>query len=158
MSSIGMQTHRAVFPTVAIVSFLLVQGVAGGRAQPDRKTATLAKVGHALSDLYEDYVRHVALDDGADFESGDPLIRVVEGRVVIDAIASGDAGALRADLEALGMLKVASFRRVVSGQLPIGAIADANALDSLQFARPSGADVQRLRSHERELLPPTADK
>ena len=59
------------------------------------------------------------------------------GRVVIDAVASGDTDTLRQDLEALGMKKAASFGRMVSGQLPIGAIREANTLESLQFARPA---------------------
>ena len=106
---------------------------------PDAKRATASKVGAVLSTLYEEYQSHERQGDGTDFASENPLIRIVEDRVVIDAVASGDTGVLRADLEALGMQKAASFGRMVSGQLPIGAIADADALDSLQFARPVGA-------------------
>ena len=65
-------------------------------------------------------------------------------RVVIDAVASGDTALLRADLDTLGLRHAASFGRTVSGQLPIAALADADALESLQFARPVTAATRRL--------------
>jgi Subtilase family len=59
--------------------------------------------------------------------------------VAVDAVASGDVRALQADLEALGMPEAVAAGRLVSGQLPIAAIADMAALASLQFARPAYA-------------------
>jgi hypothetical protein len=96
-------------------------------------------VGAILSALHEAYTSHQRQGGGTDFKSEHPSVRIAEDRVVIDAVASGDSSVLLADLEALGLEKVSSFGRMVSGQLPIRAIADANALDSLQFARPAGA-------------------
>ena len=128
-----------MLPGLIMLSFFLAEGLAGGQGLPDTKKATTSKVGAALSALYEEYKSHERQGDGTDFESENPLVRIVEDRVIIDAVASGDTGVLRADLEALGMQKAASFGRMVSGQLPIGAIADADALDSLGFARPAGA-------------------
>ena len=134
-----MPNHRAMLSGLVMLALVLAQGLAGGQDLPDRKTATTTKVGVVLSVLHEEYTSHQRLGDGTDFESENPLIRIVEDRVVIDAVASGDTAALRADLEALGMQHAASFGRMVSGQLPVRAIADADALDSLQFARPAGA-------------------
>ena len=131
-----MPNHRAMLSGLVMLALVLAQGLAGGQDLPDRKTATTTKVGVVLSVLHEEYTSHQRLGDGTDFESENPLIRIVEDRVVIDAVASGDTAALRADLEALGMQHAASFGRMVSGQLPVRAIADADALDSLQFADP----------------------
>jgi hypothetical protein len=66
--------------------------------------------------LYEEYASHERHGDGTVFESENDLIRIVEDRVVVDAVASGETSVLRADLEALGMQKAASFGRIVSGQ------------------------------------------
>ena len=136
-----MRNRPAMRPGLVLLSFFVAQGLAGGQDLRDIKTAT--KVGAVLTALHEQYTSHESQGGTTDFESENPLIRIVEGRVLIDAVASGDTGVLRADLEALGMQKAASFGRVVSGQLPIGAIADVDALDSLQFARPAGAATQR---------------
>ena len=134
-----MRNQRAMLPGIVMLSLFLAQGVAGGQELPGLKIATATKVGTVLSALHEDYTSHQSQGDGTNFESENPLVRIVEDRVVIDAVASGDASVLRADLEALGMQKASGFGRMVSGQLPIRAIADADALDSLQFARPAGA-------------------
>jgi subtilisin family serine protease len=62
---------------------------------------------------------------------------IIEGRVGIDAVASGDVHALQAALEDLGMQEAVVFGRIVSGWVPIFAIEDMAALASLQFARPA---------------------
>jgi hypothetical protein len=61
---------------------------------------------------------------------------------VIDAVASGDADVLKADLVSMGMQQAVAFGRIVSGQLPISAIPTMAALPSLQFARAAAAAVQ----------------
>ena len=137
-----MRNQRAMLPGLVMLSLFLAQGPAGSQDVPGLKTAATAKVGAVLSALYEEYTAHQSQGDGTDFESENALILIVEDRVVIDAVAAVNAGVLRADLEALGMQKGASFGRMVSGQLPIHAIADADALDSLQFARPVGATTR----------------
>lgn len=118
---------------------ILLAAVAGGQESPGTDAAAPSKVGAVLSALFDDFQSHERLADGTVFASPGPMLRLVEDRVVIDAVASGETDALRTDLEALGMQKVASFGRMVSGQLPIRAINDANALESLQFARPAAA-------------------
>jgi hypothetical protein len=79
---------------------------------------------------------------GGGREPANPAIRIVDDRVLIDAVASEDVNALKADLEALGMRDAVAFGRVVSGQLPIRAIDALNGLATLQFARPAYVSVR----------------
>src|SRR5262245_3209623 len=64
-----------------------------------------AKLAPELQALYEAYV--AAKRAGIPFAPGRFPMPIVDGRVVIDATASADVVALRADLEALGMQHVA---------------------------------------------------
>ncbi len=100
----------------------------------------IAKIGEGLSVLFEDF--SVSKEKAGvkasrqQFTEGDSLFKIIDDRVVIDAVASGNVSALRFDLEALGMQKTVTYGAVVSGQLPVAAIDDMAALESLQFARP----------------------
>jgi hypothetical protein len=79
-------------------------------------------------------------------ERSSPPIRwcgFIDDRVVVDAVASGDVNALKADLVSLGMQQAVAFGRIVSGQLPISAIPAMAALPSLNFARAAAASMQR---------------
>jgi hypothetical protein len=107
------------------------------------KGARMSKVGPELISLYEQYSSYVASHNAGTFRSNDPLVRVVDDRVVIDAVAAGDVNALKADLVSLGMQQAVAFGRVVSGQLPISAIPAMAALPSLNFARAASASMQR---------------
>ena len=93
----------------------------------------MAKVGPELQRLYETY--RAAQTTGSPFVSTDPLVRVADGRVVIDAVASEDVEVLKKDLVALGLEHPASAGRIVSGYLPVSAIPAMAALPSLRFAR-----------------------
>jgi len=93
----------------------------------------MAKVGAELQALHESYL--TAQKTGAPLKSPSPFIRLVDGRVVIDAVAAGDVAELKADLVALGLRHAASAGRIVSGQLPVSAIPAMAALPSLRFAR-----------------------
>ena len=68
-----------------------------------------------------------------------PEWTVSEGRVRIEATASGDARALLRDLEALGLRDGVAFGRVVNGWLPVESFDRAQRLSSLQLVRPTGA-------------------
>jgi hypothetical protein len=114
--------------------------LASGRAwAATGKEGLLAKVDYALAVVSDEYFAYLAQGGGAALTPSNPLLRVSEGRVVIDAVASGDVHALQADLEALGMHGAVVFGRIVSGQLPLAAINALAALASLQFARPAYA-------------------
>lgn len=138
-----MRTPRFVLVGLLALSLTPVT-FAAGQGAPEGAAATASKVGAALSALHEEYLAHERLGDGTVFVPKDPTLRIVEDRVVIDAVASGETNDLRGDLESLGMRRAASFGRVVSGQLPIIAIADLDALESLQFARLAVAETGEL--------------
>jgi hypothetical protein len=95
------------------------------------------KINPALTALYAEHALHAAQQSGRPFASRNPLARVVNQRVVIDAVADADVLALEAALSALGMQNVAVFGRVISGQLPISAIPALDAIASLRFAQPA---------------------
>jgi hypothetical protein len=109
------------------------------------KSSTYGKIGPELSSLYKQYSATLASDPGAPFRSTNPLVHIIEDRVVIDAVASGDVDTLKADLVSLGMEQAATFGRIVSGQLPIAAIPALARLASLNFARPASAITQQVR-------------
>jgi hypothetical protein len=71
------------------------------------------------------------------------LVRIIDGYVLVDAVASGDVNTLKADLIALGLRDGVSFERVVSGQLPITSIPSLGELSSLRFARASAATIKK---------------
>ena len=103
------------------------------------KSATFGKIGPELSTLYDQYSAALAANPGAPFRSTNPLVQIIEDRVIIDAVASGDVDTLKADLVSLGMEQAVTFGRIVSGQLPIAAIPALPALASLNYARASSA-------------------
>jgi hypothetical protein len=103
------------------------------------KEGPLAKVDHALAAVHDEYASYWAQGGGVVFTSSNPMLRVIAGRVVVDAVATGDVQALRANLEALGMQATVALGRIVSGQLPIAAIEGMAALANLKFARPAYA-------------------
>jgi len=112
------------------------------RLSPDERTTNetmLAKLGLELTDLNYEYMSYLEkVEEGKKgFTSRNKQLRVTDDTVVIDAVASGDVGVLKSELEQLGMQNVGVFGRVVSGRLPLIAINDMAELDGLKFARPS---------------------
>lgn len=100
------------------------------QALPTGKDGPLAKVGNQLAALY--------LRTTSDF--GTAALSVGPRAVTIEAVpVGGDAAGLLADLEALGLESGATFGNLVSGRLPVAAIADAASLSSLHTMRPSYA-------------------
>ncbi len=119
------------------------EAIAGIRAA---KTGPMSKMDPALVALHEGLQADSAVRglraDAVPALSGGPLARVVDGKVLIDAAASGEAADLLADLQALGLERGSAFGRVVSGWLPVTALEQAAGLGSLQLARPSVAIAQ----------------
>jgi hypothetical protein len=104
----------------------------------------MTKLAPELQALYEAY--RVARESGRPVVSPDPAIPIVEDRVIVDAVASGDVGALRRKLVDIGMREAATAGRIVSGQLPIAAIPAMAALPELRFARAAMSATQRSTS------------
>ena len=98
------------------------------------KASVMPKVAQELISVYDEYSTYVASHQTGAFQPSSPLVRVIDDRVVIDAVASGDVHVLKSDLESLGMQAVA-YGLIVSGELPISAIPAMGALASLNFAR-----------------------
>ena len=131
-----------------MVIFVMVFACPAGCAlsdapSPGNKGESMSRVAPELGSLYNEYSSYLASGEGGVFKSTNSLVQVIDGRVIIDAVASGDASVLKADLEALGMQHGAAFGRVVSGQLPITAIRQLPTLPSLNFARAASAVLQR---------------
>ncbi len=121
-----------IFATVHILA------VSSTNAQTG-KDGPMAKLTHNLVLLYAQHAAPLAQRSAAPFSSNDSLVTLVDDRVLVDAVASGDVNVLKSDLVSLGMQQVVSFGRIVSGQLPISAIPAAAGLASLRFAQPSAA-------------------
>jgi hypothetical protein len=64
-----------------------------------------------------------------------------DGRVLIEAVASGDTQQLLADMVALGLTDGVAFGRLVNGWLPAESFDDAQRLATVKFLRPTGADT-----------------
>ena len=116
----------------------LILSAAPLAAQSD-KDPRLAKLTQPLIDLHEQHLARSAQGGAAPLRPSSPLVKLVEEHVVINAVAAGDGRALKDELEALGMRNAVVFGRVVSGQLPVSAIAAAADLRSLKFAREAAA-------------------
>ena len=128
------------------------QGIDGSRMAADRGAfnagatedmknlkAEAGKIGPLLHGLYLERTapqRAEALRKSAGQLSAAPL-PVEDGLVLIDAIATGNAQHLLADLEAMGLQDGSSYGRVVSGRMPVERLGDLNALGTLVSASPS---------------------
>jgi hypothetical protein len=118
--------------------FFLV--VTSGNAQSGPPQGS-AKLNPSLLRLQERYASHLAQRGATPFSSQDPLIRLVQDSVVIDAVADDDVNSLMADLVVLGMTDAVAFGRTVSGHLPISSIPALAALTGLRFAQPAAASL-----------------
>jgi hypothetical protein len=115
------RTAAAALVLVASLLFQLRGGTSGTHDRMDGGRArTMTKVSAELAQLHAEHPSRADL-------------------VLIDAVASGDVEALRADLEALGMREAVAFGRMVSGRLPVSAISALDGLASLQSARLASA-------------------
>src|SRR6266436_3388660 len=112
------------------------------------KPGKMSKVGPELMSLYDQYSSYMKSHNAGAFQPTDRLVRVIDDRVVVDAVASGDVNALKADLVSLGMQHAVAFGRIVSGQLPISAIPAMAALPSLNFARAAAGSTRGGHEHD----------
>jgi len=135
------ESNRRGYGWALLILFLFcVGGCAASAAQP--AAGKTGRLGPELIALYDEYSNYIASGKRGVFKSSSPLVRLVDDRVIIDAVASGEANVLKSDLEALGMQQAVAFGRVVSGQLPIVAIRPMAELPSLNSARAATAVLQ----------------
>ncbi len=98
-------------------------------ADSNIKTGKLSKIGHELASIYcdaEELNEHAALFPQA-FSNGTFLVTAVA--------ENGATGSLENELRDLGGTNVSSYKRVVSGWLPIAGLASLSQSKSLTFAR-----------------------
>lgn len=108
-------------------------------ADLDGKDGPLSKGDLSLLRLYHQY--RMLQTQGRTAALDPPMsgMQVGDSTVVVDAVASGDPDRLVDDFRGLGAANVAASGRMVSGRLPISAIAEAVQLSSLQSLRASVA-------------------
>ena len=97
------------------------------------------KVSPALQALHDEHLAEQAGDLGVAAGARSRHTRVVGDRVVIEAAADGDPGALASELAALGMRNPTVAGRIVSGDLPLASIPALARVPGLRVARPSYA-------------------
>jgi hypothetical protein len=132
--------HTRLTPVLAAFLVLLcAHGYASTLTDMPALAPALTVVPTDLDALYAEYISHKASQGPTPFRSTNTFLSIVADLVTIDAVASGNADALKADLEALGMQDAAVHGRIVSGRLPIPAIGALSAVADLRFARPSDA-------------------
>jgi uncharacterized repeat protein (TIGR01451 family) len=115
-------------------------------SRPNRITLTttkhsqLTKVSSTLGQLYDDYSAHLSAGAApASFSASGDFLRVREGRVWVEIIASDNPAALLADLETVGMEQGSWVNYLIGGWLPIKALPHVGALTDVQFVRPAYA-------------------
>lgn len=97
---------------------------------------SFTRVSSDLASLYGQFLTYLrAGNPASDFRSDNSLIQVADGKVIIEAVATGDAALLQRDLTALGLERSAQVGLMVSGTMPISALNELDSLASLQFIR-----------------------
>src|SRR5262249_31785366 len=128
---------RTLFSVTAAYQSALLDfsGPQGGKNGP------LAPVGFDLALLRRQYLdfqaNPPAVAPAAALLPSTPSLQVRDGRVLVEAAASGSTDALRSDLEGLGMQVTGAYGRLVDGFLPIAALGEMAALPTMRFAAPS---------------------
>ena len=105
-----------------------------------RNGEDMAKVGQDLAVLYREYENYLGSVDvltDLQFRSSNRALKIVQGYVAVDAVAANDPEALRMDLLELNMQNVAAVGAIISGRLPVAALARLDRLATLKFARPA---------------------
>src|SRR5262245_55172541 len=97
----GWLTMKHTIRIRALILILAALTYSSAVAQT-RKAGPMAKVARSLAALHEQYRTHLTQGIVAPYKSNDPRVRLTDDRVVIDAVASGDVQALKADLVFLG--------------------------------------------------------
>jgi hypothetical protein len=110
------------------------------KASPERLTLGL----DILSTEFQAYRTAVAQGKAkrAAFATNQTVARVIDDRVVVDAVAADDPETLKADLEALGAAVTGVAGRMVSALIPLDKLPALEALDVLKFARPALATTR----------------
>ncbi|HYN78150.1 MAG TPA: hypothetical protein VES73_10200 [Lamprocystis sp. (in: g-proteobacteria)] len=147
--SLGLTLGLAIVTTPAVVETLDQPAAPAGVTVSDNpSTGAITKPGAGklklgLGDLAVEYQARQSAAAQRLAPSGalaprSTLARVVDGQVVIDAVAvDADPQALKTALEALGATVTGVAGRMVSARIPLDRIPLLETLDTLKFARPA---------------------
>ena len=127
-------------PALAALSILIISSCAASDRQPFASIDAKAngKVDAALIELHGQFIEHTETNQATEqFEFTNPPLRIVDGQVLIDAVASENTAALEIELRALGATHLSSYGRIISCFFPISGIESLAGLDGLRFARPA---------------------
>ncbi len=134
-----------VISCLALFGATAVADPAADQMRQSAKTGSGQKVAPSLSKLAgifpEDAAEMIQLQESLGLSSAYPY-QVSGGYVTVDASSNGDVDALRAELESIGLIKPSTRGNIVSGRLPVSAIAELQQCPSLQFARPVAATTR----------------
>lgn len=119
------------------------------------KDGPLAKAGRDLLLLYHEYRAVQQQDPDTTFSPRLVDVRVEDGRVRIEAVATNTADELLVDLKALGLKDGVTAGRLVSGRLPIGQIPAMARLESLRGLIPSGRQTREQTPPSTSGAPPS---
>ena len=96
------------------------------------RVGAMSRVGFRLARVFTEYRIHTASQAKKTFRPRDRFLQFSQGRVLIDARTTDDGAALLDDLQKLGLRNGSRYGEAVSGLLPVAAIRQAAALDSLR--------------------------
>lgn len=94
------------------------------------------KVSDYLTRVAYEFDLHVASTPTRDFVPSNSRIRINDGRVYVEAITTGSAAELAAEIASLGAEIVGAFDPGVTAWVPLARIRDLGALNNLTFAKP----------------------
>ncbi len=112
-----------------------------GGMPPGLTAEQFEPVGSNLAELYGEYFKYQnetppAERDTQKFSPTNPDLKIVDDKVVFEAVAKGDPQILVQQLESLDVEVSAVFGSLISGLLPLDAIDELGGLTELNFARP----------------------
>jgi uncharacterized repeat protein (TIGR01451 family) len=112
---------------------------AGGPAvlkrAPSRLTLGLGTLRAEYQELQDAVARGAA--EPSTFATQRTMAKVVDGSVVVDAVAAGDPEVLKAELEALGAEVTAVASRMLSARVPLDQLEALESMTTLHFAQPA---------------------
>jgi hypothetical protein len=108
------------------------------------KDGPLAKMGWELTLLAEEYRAFEARGAAPvqAFQSSNALLRIQDGRVLVMIVPAGGSRQVADELNALGMRVEGITDHMISGYLPISAIATVAGMSDVRFASPDSWEAQ----------------
>ena len=100
-------------------------------------TGSKAKAGTALRRVFAEFQAHAQRGGPEAFAPSIAGLRYAQGRILVDAVAAGNAEQLLDDLRGLGLRNDSHYGSMVSGMMPLAAVQRMVGLDSLRSVRVS---------------------